>query len=170
MNGTEAGESGMDENQSRQMEAIYREYVHEVMTHAYRLLGNWELAWEATQEAFRIACEKSDDLLKSQNQIGWLKNTTKFVALNMTKQHRAYAKLLVSLDALEDCNVPYVADSHDDDKVNEFCGITDSESLEMLEMLYLQGHSYRTVAKKYGISLWACYKRVERLLEKIKKK
>ena len=159
----------MDASQSKQIEELYRQYIHSLITCAYRLLGNWEYAREAAQETFRIACEKPNELLSSPNPVGWLKITTKNVSRNIKKKQQESAKLLISLEVLYDKDVPYT-EAPLFDSIEEFQGITDPESIELLEQIFLKGHSYQTVAAKHGISLWACYKRVQRIVSKSKNK
>ena len=84
------------------------------------------------------------------------------------KQQRLLAKLLVSLEKLTDPELPYVVDIRSDE-LDELRSITDKESIDILKKIFLHGYSYREVADSYGISVWACYKRVQRVIGKIKK-
>lgn len=88
--------------------------------------------------------------------------------MNLQKQQRLYARLLVSMEALTDSALPPVTDSYSQE-MDELSGILDEESLHMLKMIYLQGYSYKEAATAHGISLWTCYKRMQRAIEKIKK-
>ncbi len=159
---------GMKKEHSEQIEVLYRQHFRAMVVHAYRFVGDWERATEAAQEAFRIACEKPDALVSSPNPIGWLKQTTRNVCSNILKQQRLLAKLLVSLEKLTDPELPYVVDIRSDE-LDELRSITDKESIDILKKIFLHGYSYREVADSYGISVWACYKRVQRVIGKIKK-
>lgn len=158
----------MEHEHSEQIETLYRQHFQIIVVHAYHFVGDWDRATEAAQETFRIACEKPDALTGSPNPIGWLRNTAKNVCMNLQKQQRLYARLLVSMEALTDSALPPVTDSYSQE-MDELSGILDEESLHMLKMIYLQGYSYKEAATAPGISLWTCYKRMQRAIEKIKK-
>lgn len=153
---------------SEQIEALYRQYFQATVIHAFRFVGNWEQATEAAQEAFRIACEKPDALIHSPNPIGWLKNTAKNVCMNFQKQQRLYAGLLISMEELPESALPSVTDPCLQE-LDEQSNLLDKESLQILKMIVLQGYSYKEAAEAHGISVWACYKRMQRTMKKIKK-
>lgn len=158
----------MENEHSEQLEMLYRQHFQAMVVHAYRYMGDWERATEAAQEAFRIACEKPEDLIGSPNPIGWLKNTTKYVCMNILKQQRFFTKVLVPLESLDESELLCADDAHWE-PTDELSDVADQESIEILKMIFLQGHSYREAAEVYGISVWACYKRVQRTVKKIKK-
>lgn len=97
----------MMENQDKFLEELYRSYFHILEIHAYHFLGNWDDAHVAAQEAFHIACEKIDALMKSENQIGWLKNTVKNVCRHMIRDKQRQRLLLISLEELTDKDLPH---------------------------------------------------------------
>lgn len=158
----------MGNEHSEQLETLYRQHFQAMVVHAYRYMGDWERATEAAQEAFHIACEKPEELIESPNPIGWLKNTTKYVCMNILRQQSFFTKVLVPLESLDESELLCTDDAHRE-LTDELSDAADQESIEILKMIFLQGRSYREAAEAYGISVWACYKRVQRTVKKIKK-
>ena len=50
-----------------------------------------------------------------------------------------------------------------------FSDVLKPEDVEMLRRIFLNGESYRAVAESQHISVWGCYKRVERIKQKLQK-
>ena len=130
----------MRPDQDSVLESLYRAHFREIEIHAFRYLGKWDDAHVAAQETFHIACEKIDDLMKQPNRIAWLKNIAKNVCRNMYRARKDTYKGTIS----------------------------DSEIM-LLRKIILEGMSYLDAANELGIGMWACRKRVERALNKIRK-
>lgn len=63
--------------QIQKIEQLYLERYTLLATYAWSTLEDEPLAEAATQETFRIACEKADELLASPHPEGWLVMTLK---------------------------------------------------------------------------------------------
>lgn len=163
----------MRPDQDTTLEKLYRSYFHTLEIHAYRFLGNWDDAHVAAQEAFHIACEKIDALLESENQIGWLKNTVKNVCRHMIRDKQRQRLLLISLEELTDKDLPHVSHTLDDEveqPTDLFKGDLPPRDLELLQKIIVDGISYAEVAKELDCNIWTCRKRVQRAIDKLRKK
>ena len=100
----------MKPDQDAILETLYLAHFRELEIHAYRFLGNWDDAHVAAQEAFHIACEKIDVLMKSENRIGWMKNAVKNVCRHMMRDRQRQKVLFSSLEDLTEAEMPYVTD------------------------------------------------------------
>lgn len=163
----------MMENQDKFLEELYRSYFHILEIHAYHFLGNWDDAHVAAQEAFHIACEKIDALMKSENQIGWLKNTVKNVCRHMIRDKQRQRLLLISLEELTDKDLPHEPHTLDDEvgqPTDMFEGDLPKRDLELLQKIYDEGMSYAEVAMEIDCNIWTCRKRVQRAIDKLRKK
>lgn len=157
----------MKRENNDKLEQLYRLHFDTVQIHAFGHVQDWDSAQEAAQETFRIACEKMDTLLASENQIGWLKQTAKYVCLNMLRCRQQQQMRLLSLDELTDDRQPSRFDTYSMDATERFRGSIDAEDIDLLNRIFVEHQTYQMVAKSLGISLWACYKRVQRLTKKL---
>lgn len=159
----------MRPDQDYVLEKFYREHFHEVEIHAYRFIGNWDDAHVAAQEAFHIACEKIDDFMVHPNRIGWLKNVVKNVCRNMYKAKRRQLSLFISIEDLDRAQEPSTFDHTAGDSLDDYKGIITDDEILLLRKIIIEGVSYVDAAQELKISMWACRKRVERTLLKIRK-
>ena len=77
--------------------------------------------------------------------------------------------MFVSLDSLEGIHEPGQSDDIFD-PLDAYKGIISDSEIDLLRMIILEGMSYLEAANELGIGMWACRKRVERALEKIRKR
>lgn len=141
---------GLDYEQERKIEKLYREMYSLLYIYAENALANKHLAEEAVQDTFRIACAKAEAVLGSPNPKGWLVNTLKYVILNI---RRTQAKL----NATE---IEFMA---------MYTGLLDEKDFKLLELLALKRYSMLEAANEFGISIEACKKRVQRARKKLVK-
>ena len=71
------------------IDKIYREMFRKLWIYAKIQLEDESLAEEAVQETFRIACEKPDSVINSDNPNGWIMNTLKYTIRGI-KRDRTY--------------------------------------------------------------------------------
>lgn len=160
----------MRSDQGALLEKLYRSYFRLLVVHAYRTLGNWDDANFAAQEAFHVACEKIDQLADSENQIGWLKNTVRNVCYRLIRERNRQALLFSSLDELTDAEMPAASDHTDAQSMDILEELVSKDEIELLKKIILDGIPYAQAAEELGCSIWACRKRVQRSIEKIRQK
>ena len=160
----------MKADQDLILEKLYRSYFRLLVVHAYRILGNWDVANFAAQEAFHVACEKIDQLAASENQIGWLKNTVRNVCYRMIRERNRQALLFSSLDELTDAEMPVTSDDTDAQSMDILEELVSKDEIGLLKKIILDGIPYSQVAAELGCNVWACRKRVQRSIDKIRQK
>lgn len=160
----------MKADQDLILEKLYRSYFRLLVVHAYRILGNWDDANFAAQEAFHVACEKIDQLAASENQIGWLKNTVRNVCYRMIRERNRQALLFSSLDELTDAEMPVTSDDTDAQSMDILEELVSKDEIGLLKRVILDGIPYSQVAAELGCNVWACRKRVQRSIDKIRQK
>lgn len=160
----------MREKEREQIERLYRKYRNKLIVHIFRFTGDWDSANEGVQEVFRVACEKRDILFSAENQIAWLKQIAKNIALNILKKQQQRETRLLSLEDIPEDYRPFMIDGElaaiEDDILNERFS---KEDQELLHQIYIEGLPYDTVAERHGLSVSACRKRVERLRRHVKR-
>ena len=160
----------MRTDQDAILEKLYRSYFHALEIHAYRYLGNWDDAHVAAQEAFHIACEKIDALMKSENQIGWLKNTVRNVCRHMIRDRQRQKLLFLSLDELTDADLPPATEEDAGQPTDVLEGMLSQSELELLRKIIVEGESYAEAARELDCNIWTCRKRVQRAISKLNKR
>mgnify|MGYP001083126999 FL=1 len=160
----------MRPEQDAVLEKLFRSNFRLLVVHAYRFLGNWDDANFAAQEAFHVACEKVEQLAISENQIGWLKNTVRNVCHHMIRERNRQALLFSSLDELTDAEMPVTSDDIDAQSMDILEELVSKDEIGLLKKIILDGIPYSEVAQELGCNVWACRKRVQRSIDKIRKK
>ena len=152
----------MDKNERILIDKMYREMFRQLWIYAKRQLGDDGLAEEAVQETFRIACEKDRQVLESENPRGWIMKALKYTILTI-KRDRAQLHRLYIYFEVEERETEITDDNVDlmySDLVNE-------QDFDMLKLIVLENCSVKYAAEKYGMSVNACKKRLQRIKERL---
>jgi len=139
-----------------------------LLEYAYGSLKSRSMAEEAVQEAFKIACEKPNDLCSSSNPEGWIVKTTAFVINNIERRQKMLSKIIVDLD---EYRPDLVAAPQDPPSLEDRFGkIVDTPQFKMVYAMAVEGKSIMELADELGISVDACKKRAERARKFLHKK
>ena len=153
--------------QAQFLENIYTENIQKLTQFANGFLHDKTSSNIAVQDSFYIACEKIESISTSPNPVGWMMNAVRFTSLNMLKARKKQMDLIISWDDLQLCKIPYSVDETGDSLVEQ-CKLTLSKSeFYLLNQILIQDVSYCDVSNYLGISIWACRKRVQRLIKKL---
>lgn len=148
------------------VEKLYKEMYPVLNTYAIRVLKDSNLAEEAIQDAFCIACAKREQFLSSENPQGWLMLTLKNVMQNMQRS-LAKQKRLISLGD-GSC---VAADASDNISVDLLFGdVSESADFQLLKRIAIDQYSIVELAEELGVSVEACKKRVQRARKRLRKK
>ena len=123
----------------------------------------------AIQEAARIACQKPEEMMSSPNPAGWLRKTAGLVAKNMLREQARQKRTFLPLEVLLPESEPSEWDDSDRELVQLCLDVVSEEDFTLFRRVTLDGWTYVDAAKAAGISLWACYKRVERTQKKLRR-
>lgn len=158
----------MDKHMDEQISALYTEMYASMYSYALSALGSPGLAEEAVQETFMIACRKPEELLNSPNPKGWLVLTLKNVVHN---QLRARARLShYIMKYAENRALVFNNDEAacDDYTAIEYSDIVSPKDFAMLRMYVFDKCSMLEISKKFGISVDATSKRIQRARSRLK--
>ena len=142
----------MNEEQGKFLEELYHANFKRMLLELYPILKDMPSAQVAIQEAARIACQKPEEMMSSPNPAGWLRKTAGLVAKNMLRESE-----------------PSEWDDSDRELVQLCLDVVSEEDFTLFRRVTLDGWAYVDAAKAAGISLWACYKRVERTQKKLRR-
>ena len=143
----------MNEEQGKFLEELYHANFKRMLLELYPILKDMPSAQVAIQEAARIACQKPEEMMSSPNPAGWLRKTAG----------------LLPLEVLLPESEPSEWDDSDRELVQLCLDVVSEEDFTLFRRVTLDGWTYVDAAKAAGISLWACYKRVERTQKKLRR-
>ncbi len=152
----------LDKNGNILIDVMYREMFKKLWIYAKNQLEDGGLAEEAVQEAFRIACEKKDRVLASENPRGWIMKALKYTILTIKRERAVLNRLYIYLEIeektteLPDGNVDLM-----------YSDLISEEDFEILKTVVLKNATIKDTADKFGITVTACKKRLERIKQRL---
>lgn len=158
----------MTAEQDKMITALYTEMYDWLFFTALKNEDNEALAEEAVQEVFHIACQKPEECCNSQNPQGWLVYTLYYVIRNEKKKRATAKKYLEKYLALN-VREAYVSEDRIDLEVL-YQNVAKTEEWKLLSEMVLEGLSHQEMARKRGISVPACKKRVQRAREELQRR
>lgn len=151
--------------------AFFRENFDKLVVHAYCYTKDWHLAKDVTQDAFGklLDDEMMEKFLKSENRVAWMRGVVINTARNAVRSRRRQLKWLVSYEELYE--EPSSVDRYpsENDIEDRCANLLTKEQLRLFKRITMDGLSYIEAAEELGISMWACYKRVEKIKAKLRK-
>lgn len=145
------------EEQSKIVGNMYDEMFPVMLSYARRQLNSPELAEEAVQETFRIACEKPGELLKCSTPKGWLMESLKRVISNM-RRGIATARM-VEINLSDDMPEPGKSDDYFDIEYS------DQKNFNLIHLIAKGKMSMVDAAKELKITPEDARKRMQRYRE-----
>ena len=161
-------EKPLTPEQRQFLDALFRENFRRLELHAYSILHNWTDAHWAAQDTFHIACEQADELMAHPNPQGWLMWTVGNVSNNRVRLRSIQLKTFLSLNELSASRDEAYRDPLPGGPLLEYAGILTAEEYWLLQAVVIEREPYLDASKQLGITMWSCYKRVERALDKIR--
>ena len=149
------------------LEQLYRAYYHQLFLYARAILRHDQLAEEAVQDTFHIACGKMDNLCCSENPAGWLVQTLKHVLKNMERCRSSLYSSMHRSDPYNDTVLGAERDQEDLELL--YGGILTREEFHLLKRVAVDDYSFLEAAEELGISVETCRKRFHRAKEKMRK-
>ena len=158
----------LNHDQQLMLERLYKATYSELLVYAKRVLRNRDLAEEAVQETFKIACLKIDTLATSPHPTGWLVNTLKYAMSNIIKKQQHTNALFVS-DRELDHNIAATPNEISIETKIVCEEILGTEDYMLLKRVTLKEVTIAEAAQEAGISPSACNKRIQRSRKKLKR-
>lgn len=151
------------------IEEYYAEFFPMLYAQAKTLLKDSSRAEEAVQDVFRLACKKPQQLYESENPVGWLVVTLKYVIKNINKSFIRYDNLIQALKIVTSNSYNSCPDSfsEDVDFKLDCIKIVGEESYNLIKMVIIDRMTIMDAAKNLGISTEACKKRLYRAKKKL---
>ena len=154
----------MNTEESLLLDELYRKLYRYMFTFAMGQLKDEDLAMEAVQETFAIACSRAEYIMTSENPRGWLMEALKHVILHIKREFAYMQKLYLTFE-IQDKSV-YVTDDNVDIMYSDLIHESD---FQMLKKVALERISMMQLSEELGISVSACKKRVQRTKERMRK-
>lgn len=157
----------LDRDQEAIIEELYRKMYKKLYLYAVNALDHENLAEEAVQDTFRIACMKPNDLISSVNPEGWLMVVLKNVIRNIRRSQSSLNNLIISGITVDDIDLPDESTGDIGFEVT-YKDIFGKEDFKLLKMM-ADRYTMLEISDELGISVEACKKRVQRVRKKYKK-
>lgn len=155
----------MDGLQNDLIEQLYKEMYQQMMAYGFAIFKDEELAGDAIQEAFRIACSKPAELFSSNNPKGWMVKTLRNVISNIKRDQKKTSSMFVSYMTLE----KNISSTNAEFTDIHYSDLLDPDEYKLVKMIAIQQYKIQDAADVLGISREACKKRYQRAKEKMKK-
>lgn len=157
----------MGYEQEKIFEEYYVKYFNKLKIYAYYSIGDWNRSEEAVQDTFHIAWVKIDSFTASKNPMGWLINTLRYTIKNIKRRDNYQTNLFISLNEYGD--IPQPDETSTGVEIEDMCqSLLTREEYYLLRRVVLDKATYKEIADELGINLWACQKRMQRILKKLK--
>ena len=157
----------MDKIANRFIAEIYHTYYRTLYILAFSILEKQAEAEVVVQEAFAVACQKPEELMRSKKPVGWMKSTVRHRALHILEDQKRTASLIMSLEVLHPGIEPSRLDNGDSELV-EFCqSIVSKDDFAFFLRIATGLSTFLEEAQRQNIKLTTCYKRFERIREKL---
>lgn len=151
------------------IEKFYCKHYKKLYTYAFSILRHRMDAEAAVQEAFAAACESPAELMNSENPVGWMKKAVKFRALQLLDERKHTDALLLTLTSLNP-GVNLSAQDGADTELELLCqAIVSKDEFDFFLRLALGATTFIEESKRLHIKLPACYKRFERIRDKLQR-
>lgn len=128
-------------------------------------------AEELVHEAFCTAAEKWTSFNSSINPEGWIMQTLKNKISNFRRKN--FSSWVVSLEEPWVKEIVFIHDFEIDRSIGllEYCqhNLSDTENA-LLKYILFEGHSFIEASKLFHLSTWACQKKYQRILKKLRSK
>ena len=157
----------MDKQQDEQLSELYLRCYDLLYSYALALLRDPEHARELVSETFVVACRRVDALLASPNPEGWLVNTLRNVYRNERRAEARLRRVILENGSLADAMLEQAA-REDDHSLSELEGAVSREELSMLKLQIFDGMTVLEISRRFGISVSAAKKRLQRARDKLK--
>ena len=149
------------------IENFYCENYQKLFLHARSKLKHEAEIEAALQEAFLVACKKPEEFMASENPIRWMEKTITYVAMHILRERKKTEALFLPFEGLAPGQEPSTLDGSRYGLI-AFCqGVVTKEHLAFFLRIAEGSTTFVEEAERQGISLYACYKRFERIRERL---
>ena len=145
--------------QKELIQALYDQNFKALYTYAKNAIDNGDLALEAVQETFVIACSKPKALIGHPNPPGWLMQKLKYVLKNMARGRADLVALLSSCGADLGSDCPELGMVEMDIDCSRLVG---EDNWRLYKAVTLKRMTVLEAAEEIGISREAAKKRIQR--------
>lgn len=158
----------MTQEQDDRITKLYVDMHAKLTDYAQVSMRNHALAEEAVQDTFVIACANPEKLLSSPNPEGWLMKTLHNTMRNNART-QANGRKLVEKYLLAQAKEFSFSEDRVDLKIL-YDNVAEMEEFRLITEMAVQGMTHQEMAKKRGITISACKKRMERAKKLLQKK
>jgi RNA polymerase sigma-70 factor, ECF subfamily len=136
---------------------LYRQYGRLVFTVALRILGNRQLAEDATQQTFLQAWRAASSFDSDKDPAPWLATITRRVAIDMQRSEARRPSTSIEVASADEpalVSLPPSAESvWETWQVREAIDSLQPDEREVVRLQHIEGHSQSEIAERLGVAL-----------------
>jgi RNA polymerase sigma-70 factor (ECF subfamily) len=155
--------------QQRWLAQLYEQMYPSLFVYAQAHLADSHTAEEVVQETFKIACMKIDTLAESPAPNGWLMTTLKHVMRNAQRRQALTAAIFDTSDKFDENRASALTNDVNLEFDIACTQVIGQQDYEMLKQAVLKQATISDIAQEFGLSEQACYKRIQRNKQKLRK-
>jgi RNA polymerase sigma-70 factor (ECF subfamily) len=154
--------------QQRWLAQLYEQMYPSLFVYAQAHLADSHTSEEVVQETFKVACMKIDTLAESPTPNGWLMTTLKHIMRNMQRRQALTATIFDTSEEFDENRASAL--TNDNLEFDIACTqVIGQRDYEMLKQAVLKQATISDIAQEFGLSEQACYKRIQRNKQKLRK-
>lgn len=157
----------MDSRQDHFFTKLYIEHFDFLYSLACSLLHDDHFGYDLVQDTFQVALLRIDELMEHTNPTGWLVQTMKYKLAHILRDQKLLIELREEISAYP--NERHAFEECENNWKERWEKVLSKVEISMLQRYYGEGYPIHIVAQEYGISVDACYKRLQRAKEKLRK-
>ena len=146
---------------------LYRQYGRLVFTVALRILGNRQLAEDATQQTFLQAWRAASTFESGRDPAPWLATITRRVAIDIQRSEARRPSTSLEVTSADDpalVSLPPSAEAvWETWQVREAIDALQPEEREVVRLQHIEGHSQSEIAAQLGVALGTVKSRSHRV-------
>ena len=146
---------------------VYIEMYEEIFRYVRRLTNDERIMEDALQETFFEAYKKIHILIEHENYRGWIYKTARFKALKLMKQIQRTDNRQLELE-LSEMQQFAKHDQYDFITYADYKDILSQKEFHYLYKHYIEGYTYKDIAREDNIKVGACKMRMYRIVKKLR--
>ena len=151
----------------RFIENFYSKNYQKLYLHAKARLKHSAEAEVAVQEAFLVACRKPEALMDGENPLRWMEKTIENIVKHILRERKKTADLFLPFENVAHGQEPSTLDGSSFELIGFCQSVVTKEHLAFFLRIAEGSSTFVEEAERLGIGLHACYKRFERIRERL---
>ena len=149
------------------MENILSKKLQQALPSCLLTIGSKHRGGSRSTGSILGSLQKPNEFINSKSHIGWLKKTVENKALHILREQKYSAALFMSIEELSPSQEPVALEDNSFELTDLFQEVVSREELGFFFRIAKHESTFWEESEMQGIRLTTCYKRFERIREKL---